>query len=222
MHAFLLRVISFLALLLAGGTMSWAAGPETIELPAPDRSGGKPLMAALNARQSTRSFSSRPVPRDQLSNLLWAAFGINRTDPDHRTAPSAMNHQEIDLYVALAEGLYLYEAKPHRLRRITETDARPLTGGNAAIREAPAALILVADHARMPKAKPADRDFFTGIGAGYISQNVYLYCASAGLATVVHELDRAKLARAMQLRPEQRIVIAQTFGFPGTSRERSR
>lgn len=198
--------------------MSWAAGPESVALPAPDRSGGKPLMATLNARRSTRDFSSRPVSREHLSNLLWAAWGINRTDPDYRTAPSAMNHQEIDLYVALAEGLYLYEAKPHRLRRIAEADVRPLTGGNAAIRAAPVALILVADHARMPKAKAADRDFFAAIGAGCISQNVYLYCASAGLATVVHELDRTKLAAAMKLRPEQRIVIAQTFGFPVDSR----
>jgi nitroreductase len=145
--------------------------------------------------------------------LLWAGFGINRPENDHRTAPSTMNMQEIDVYVATAEGLHFYDAKPHQLKPVRAGDLRAKTGGQVALQEAPTVLILVADFSRMTKAKPADRDFYAAIDAGFISQNVYLYCASAGLATVVHELDRPPLAQAMQLRPEQRILIAQSVGY---------
>ena len=190
------------------------AEPLAIPLPAPDQTGGKPLMAALKERQSIREFSAKPLPHQALSDLLWAGFGINRPENDHRTAPSTMNMQEIELYVALADGLYLYDAKPHRLKPVLTGDLRAKTGGQVALQEAPAVLVLVADFSRMTKAKPQDRDFYAAIDAGFISQNVYLYCASAGLATVVHDLDRPPLAQAMKLRPEQRIVIAQSAGYP--------
>lgn len=200
-------------LFLAGLGTAWPAEPGDIALPPPDRAGGRPLMSVLSGRQSIREFGARPVSRQELSDLLWAGFGINRPASGHRTAPSTMNMQEIDLYVALADGLYLYEAAPHRLRLVQAADVRPVTSGTPALREAPAILILVADFSRMSKAKPKDRDFYAAIDAGFISQNVYLYCASAGLATVVHELDRAPLVEAMRLRPEQKIMIAQSIGF---------
>jgi nitroreductase len=199
---------------LLGTAVAPAAERPVIPLPPPNQSGGKPLMAALKERQSTREFSARPLPLQMLADLLWAGFGINRPESDHRTAPSTMNMQEIDLYIALADGLYLYEAKPHQLRLIENGDLRPKTGGKAALQEAPAIVILVADFSRMTKAKPQDRDFYAAIDTGFISQNLYLFCASAGLATVVHELERPPLARAMNLRPEQRIMIAQSVGYP--------
>ncbi len=205
---------SIAVLLVAGLTVAGAADLPAIALPAPNQTGGKPLLEVLKARQSLREFSPRSLPLQAMSDLLWAGFGINRPESDHRTAPSTMNMQEIDLYVALADGLYLYAAKPHELRPVLAGDLRPKTGGNAAIQKAAAVLIFVADYSRMAKAKPADRDFYAAIDAGFIVQNVYLYCASAGLATVVHELDRPPLARAMELRPEQKIIIAQSVGAP--------
>jgi nitroreductase len=198
----------------AGQVANRADAGAPISLPAPDQSGGRSLMAVLKERQSIREFNPRPLPLQVLSDLLWAAWGINRPAIDHRTAPSTMNMQEIDLYVARADGLFLYEAKAHELRPVLSGDLRKQTGGKRELQEAPAVLIMVADHSRMSKAKPQDRDFYAAIDTGFISQNVYLYCASARLATVVHELERAPLSRAMKLRPEQRIVIAQSVGYP--------
>lgn len=198
--------------------MARAAEPAPIELPAPNTTGGMPLMVALQQRQSIREFSPRPLPLQALSELLWAGFGINRPENDHRTAPSTMNLQEIDLYVVLGDGAYRYDAKPHRLLPVAAGDLRAKTGGKAELQAAPVILILVADFSRMEKAKPKDRDFYAAIDAGFISQNAYLYCASAGLATVVHELDRAPLARAMNLRPEQKIIIAQSVGYSKSGR----
>jgi SagB-type dehydrogenase family enzyme len=192
-------------------------------LPAPRMEGGMPLMEALRERQSKRDFTAAPLPPQVLSDLLWAAFGINRPADDHRTAPSGMNAQEIDVYLALAEGVYVYDAKAHRLNPIANGDARAKTGGQDFVKVAPVALVFVADLSRMVKAKPEVKEVYAWNGAGYISQNVYLYCASAGLATVVHEVgNRGPLAEALKLRPEQKIILAQAVGYPGPAREKSK
>ena len=202
------------ALLAASCPVSRAATVDVVALPAPRQTGGMPLMDALHARQSIREFSDRSLPPQMLSDLLWAAFGINRPAIDHRTAPSTMNMQEIDVYLARADGFFLYAPKSHELRRMAGDDVRPQTGGKPELQAAAVVLIFVADLSRMTKAKPADRDFYAAIDTGFISQNVYLFAASAGLATVVHELDRAPLVRAMSLRPDQRITIVQSVGYP--------
>jgi nitroreductase len=194
----------------------FAGDPAFVSLPAPNRTGGKPLVLALQGRKTTREFKPDPLPQQVMSDLLWAAFGINREDTGGRTAPSAMNSQEIDVYVATAEGLYLYEARDHQLRLVLSQDVRPLTSGQEFVKAAPLALIFVADLARMTKAKPEQREFYAGMDTGYISQNVYLFCASADLGTVVHDLDRGPLARAINLRSDQRIMLAQAVGYPKT------
>jgi len=125
-----------------------------------------------------------------------------------------MNSQEVDLYVATAEGLYLYDAKANQLQPVLAKDIRAQTGSQQFVKEAPVSLIFVADLARLTKAKPADRELYAGIDTGFISQNVYLYCASEGLATVVHAVDRAVLAKSMSLRPEQKVILAQAVGHP--------
>jgi nitroreductase len=125
-----------------------------------------------------------------------------------------MNSQEIDLYVATRDGLFLYDAKPHALKPVRSGDLRAMTTGQAPLKEAPVALIFVADLTRLAKAKPEDREFYAAIDAGFISQNIYLFCASEGLATVVHDLERRSLAAAMQLKPDQKIIIAQAVGYP--------
>lgn len=187
---------------------------KPIELPPPQTEGGKPLMQALKERKSSREFSSRPLPAQVLSNLLWAAFGVNRPD-GRRTAPSASNLQEIDIYVALAEGLYLFDAKAHRLNPVLAEDLRAATGTQAFVAQAPVNLVYVADYARMGNRPEQTKTVYSWADTGFIAQNVYLFCASEGLATVVRaSIDRERLAAQMKLRPEQRIVLAQSVGYP--------
>ena len=207
---------AFLGSLLIGilATSASAADLKPIELPPPHQTGGMPVMQALKERQTQRNFKTDPLDAQQLSDLLWAAFGINRPAIDHRTAPSAMNAQEVEIYVATRDGLFHYEAKPHRLQPAGDRDLRVLTGGGDFAGVAPITLIYVADLAKLTKANPDRREFYGAVDTGFISQNVYLYCASAGLATVVHDLDRAPLSRAMSLPPDQEIILAQAVGLP--------
>jgi len=187
---------------------------KPIPLPAPQTEGGKPLMQALKQRRTIRDLKPDKLPAQMLANLLWAGFGINRPENGRRTAPSAMNSQEVDLYVALPEGLYVYEGKPHQLQPVLDKDLRAKTSGQPFATNAPVVLIYVADLPRLTKAKPEQRGFYAAIDTGCISQNIYLCCASEGLATVVYDLDRAPLAAAMKLRPEQSIILAQAVGYP--------
>jgi SagB-type dehydrogenase family enzyme len=187
----------------------------SIELPAPALDEGASLMQALRLRHSTREFAATPLPTDKLSALLWSAFGVNRPASGKRTAPSAHNWQEIDVYAALASGLYRYEPADHRLWLVAPGDVRALTGTQEFVATAPLNLVYVADFARMDEFNGDDRAFLAGADAATIAQNVYLYAASAGLVTVVRGLiDRRTLARAMALRPQQRIILAQSVGLP--------
>jgi SagB-type dehydrogenase family enzyme len=201
--------------LLAAAVLPAAAQElKPVALPKPETTGGKPLMQALAERQSARQFSTQQLSPQVLSNLLWAAFGVNRPD-GKRTAPSARNMQEIDIYVATAEGVYLYDAKANLLRPVAAGDLRGVTGMQEFVKTAPLNLIYVADTARMGSGSEADKTFYAGLDTGFISQNVYLFCASEGLATVVRGMiDRPGLVKALNLRPEQRPIVAQTIGYP--------
>lgn len=203
---------ALVAALLAVATV--ASQTSDLTLPAPQTDGGKPLMLALKERRTTRSFAEQPLPPQVLSNLLWAAFGVNRPD-GHRTAPSARNWQEIDIYVALREGLYLYDAPAHALRRVVAADLRAAAGTQAHAREAPVTLVFVADERRMSRADEETRRVFAAADTGFIAQNVYLFCASEGLGSIVFaSIDRDRFAQAAGLRPEQRITLAQSVGYP--------
>lgn len=172
-------------------------------------------MQALSERATSREFSPATLPAQTMSDLLWSAAGINRPDSGKRTTPSARNFQEVDVYVATADGLFLYEPKPHALRLVVKEDLRGLTGSQAFVKTAPVNLIYVSDASRMGNTNQQDQLVYPAIAAGAMVQDVYLYAASAGLATVVRALvDREALGKAMQLRPEQRIVICQTVGLP--------
>ncbi len=176
---------------------------------------GRPLMHVLKERKSARAFNPKKLPNRVLSNLLWAANGINRPGSGGRTAPSAMNQQEIDIYVATAEGLYLYDVRARQLIPVLNEDIRGRTGQQAYVGEAPVNLIYVADYAKMARTGAEDRDLYAAADAGFVSQNVYLYCASEGLATVVRgSIDRSALSRVMGLRPDQKIILAQSVGYP--------
>lgn len=204
-----------IALILAWPAIGVAQDLKTVQLAPPTMEGGMPLMQALKARATSRSFSGEPLPDRILSNLAWAAFGINRPDSGRRTAPSAQNAQEIDVYVVMETGTYVYDAKAHALTPVVAGDLRALTGKQSFAKDAPVTLVFVADYARMGRASQEDRDLYSAADTGYISQNVYLFCASEGLATGVRaSIDRPALAKAMKLRPEQKIILAQSVGHP--------
>jgi len=191
--------------------MAQNAGEKT--LPSPDKKGGIPLMKALNERQTTRSFSNENLSDQQLSDLLWAAFGINRTDSKKRTAPSANNKQEIDIYVFLQEGTFLYLPETHSLKRINREDLRSLTGSQAFVKNAAVNLVYVANFERVPSENPDESLKWSFANAGHISQNVYLYGASAGLGVVVRGWVDGDLVKSkLQLNEKQYVLFAQTIG----------
>jgi nitroreductase len=198
-------------LILAALVLFPLAVAESIQLPAPQTDGGKPLMQALKLRATIREFRSDSLPKQVLSNLLWAAFGINRPD-GKRTAPSAHNKQEIDVYVVMPDATYVFDARENRLVHAVSADLRPLAAAEA-FAIAPVTLVYIADFGKV-EGTPEDKLQWTGADAGSIGQNVYLFCASEGLATVIHaSSDRPALAKALKLRPEQKIVLAQTVGY---------
>jgi len=185
----------------------------TLSLPPPARDGGMPLMEALEKRQSLREFAPTALGEQRLSDLLWAAAGINRAELGGRTAPSAMNAQEVLLCVALPGGLYRYEPVAHELQLMADNDVRRVTGHQDFVDTAPLDLIYVADHARMKLVPASQRQGYAFATAGAMAQNVYLYCASAGLATVIRAwFDRDALSQAMSLGPDQQLLLAQTVG----------
>jgi SagB-type dehydrogenase family enzyme len=204
-----------LAVLLICPTLTYGQELKPVQLLDPQMDTGRPLMQVLKDRRSSRAFSTEKLPKQVLSNMLWAAFGVNRPDSGKRTAPSARNWQEIEIYVATVHGLYLYDAKAHALKPVLAEDIRALTGRQPFVQEVPVDLVYVADFSRMGNAKVEDKIFYSAADTGFISQNVYLYCASEGLATVVRGLvDRPALAKAMKLRPDQRVILAQSVGYP--------
>jgi SagB-type dehydrogenase family enzyme len=209
----ILAICLIVFMLFTNGTV-FAEELNPIKLPAPQTNGGKTLMQALAERKSTREFSSEKLPLQTLSDLLWAANGINRPESGQRTAPSAGNRQEIDIYVAKAEGLYLFNANKNVLELVLARDIRSLTGRQAFVKDAPVTLVFVADLKKMKKTGD-EATFYAATDTGYISQNVYLYCASAGLATVVLGwVDKEELAKTMRLRTDQRVILTQPVGYP--------
>ncbi|TFG43293.1 MAG: SagB/ThcOx family dehydrogenase [Bacteroidia bacterium] len=192
---------------------------QDIILPAPVKSGGKPLMDALNDRGSSRSFSNKELTMQQMSDLLWAAWGFKREADEKRTAPSSHNRQEMEVYVALKSGLYLYDAGGNALKQIHDRDIRALTGTQDFPAMAPLNLIYVADLTKRGLKEGqqiTDTDLLSSwANTGFMAQNVYLYCASEGLACVIRAMvPREELAPEMGLKPGQAIILAQTVGFP--------
>jgi len=189
----------------------------SISLPPPVMKGGLPLMEALAGRHSSREFDGTPLPLSLLSSLLWAAYGTNRAGGG-RTAPSALNAQEIDVFVALPSGAYRYDALANRLDLVAASDLRSVTGYQDFVDEAPLDLVYVADHARMGLIPVAQRESYASAAAGAIAQNVYLFAAGNGLATVIRAwIDRAAIADALGLTHDQQVLLSQTVGHPRTA-----
>jgi SagB-type dehydrogenase family enzyme len=203
------RLYLLVPVFLAGGILA-----QNLDLPAPQKTGGLPLMDTLAKRSTGREFDSKELPPQQLSSLLWACFGINRPD-GKRTAPSAKNNQETDIYVVLKDGAYVYDAKSNKLNLAAKGDLRRLAGTQDFATNAPVTLVFVANGAKMGNWTNEEKRDFANIDAGYISQNAYLFCASEGLATCARaSVDRKALGMKLNLRPDQMIVLAQSVGYP--------
>ena len=201
------------AAVLAAGPASATQETEPIALPPPRSMGGKPLIEALMLRRSTREYSERPLPPQVLSDLLWAAFGVNRPSGD-RTAPYWRHIMVIDVYAVRADGVWLYEPKRHALLPQLSADLRAQTGLQDFVGTAPLNLVYVAHGERMQDIPPQERRLYASVNSGFIGQNVYLFCASEGLGTVFRgAVDYDKLSRAMQLGTDQFVTFAQTVGY---------
>ena len=207
----------FLGLVLATVSFSLfsaAQGLKPVQLPPPQTKGGRPLMEVLSDRKSTREFGPGTLSPQTLSNLLWAAFGINRPD-GRRTAPSAMNRQEVSIYVATPQGVYIYDAKDNVLNPVLAGNFRAVTGTQSFVKDAAVNLVYVSNLSKTDNAASSEAEMYTAADVGFIAQNVYLYCASEGLATVVRgSIDKPALAKTLNLQPNQKIILAQSAGYP--------
>jgi nitroreductase len=206
--------------LLAGAALAalpLAVGAQAAKtLPAPRKDVGKPLMQALQLRRSIREFSARPLSSQHLSDLLWAAYGINRPSGD-RTAPYWRHVMVIDVYAVMADGVWKYDPKQHALQPYLDSDIRVHTGLQDFVATAPLNLVYVAHGERMKDISPEERRLYSSVDAAFAGQNVYLYCASEGLATVFRgAVDHDKLRQAMRLEEGQFVTFAQTVGYPRT------
>ena len=194
--------------------LSRSAATEDRVLPPPRKTGGMPLMEALARRRSTREFSERTLPEQVLSDLLWAAYGINRPSGD-RTAPYWRHIMVVDIYAAMADGVWLYDPKQHALLPHLPDDIRALTGLQDFVASAPLDLVYVAHGDRMRDISDEERRLYASVDTGFIGQNVYLLCASEGLATVFRgSVDYAKLGARMRLDATTFVTFAQTVGYP--------
>ena len=203
-----------LTAVLAVTSLATAQELETIRLPEPEKTGGLPFMETLMNRRTTREYSTEKLPAQELSNILWAAWGYNRPDKNLRTAPSASNRQEMTVYAILEEGAYRYDAEANTLEPVVSGDIRKSSGSQDFVYTAPLNLVFVADLTKMGGNNRENKIRMALADTGFISQNVYLYCASSGLATVVRGLvDRELLSGAMKLGPDQYITLAQTVGY---------
>ena len=210
-----ITVLFVLLVLLTGGIMH-AQSLKTIKLPVPALKNDKLFMQTVKERKSSREFSAKELSLQDLSNLLWCANGVNRPESGKRTSPSAMNKQDVDIYVVLKEGTYLYEANKHELLPVVAGDYRKDTGMQPYVGTAPLNLVYVSDLAKFEFLKEREEQVMTAaIDAGHCSQNVYLYGAAADLAVVTRtSIDKTKMAGILKLQPQQLVIMSQTVGYP--------
>jgi SagB-type dehydrogenase family enzyme len=187
---------------------------KVIKLLPPNKEGGKPLMKALSERQSNRDFIDKELTDQQLSDLLWAAYGVNRPDKNKRTAPSAYDKQEVDIYLTTAKGAFLYDAFNHSIVEISQNDIRAKTGKQGFVGTAAINLIYVLDKKKASSNDENQAVAWASVTAGAAVQNVYLYCASENLGCVVRGwVDKEAMTTELKLNGEQVVLLAQTVGY---------
>lgn len=193
--------------------LTFGVSAQNIKLPAPQKTGGKPLMEVLNERESNRAFANKDLSDQTLSNLLWAAWGFNRENK--RTAPSSRDRQEIDVYVLLKKGTYIYDAKANTLIEVSKKDLRSFAGTQEFVASAPVNLVYVCNKNKISGKDDQALIEATYANTGFIAQNVYLFCASDGLSCVIRAMiDKAELSTQLKLKKDQMITLSQTVGYP--------
>lgn len=209
-----MRKITFLLTALLFISVMNAQDLKVIKLNAPDKNRGTAVMKALSDRHSDREYAAQELSIQDLSDVLWAANGINRTN-GKRTAPSALNKQDIDVYVVMKEGAYLYDAKAHELTPIAKGDHRAaIAGGQDYVKKAPACLVMVSDLSRFDKVNDQTR-MMAAMDAGIVSQNINLCCAGIGLSTVPRAyMDHAALKNILKLTDSQVPMMNNPVGYP--------
>ena len=227
-RSFLRKLTGFSAAAFAGSNLLEACSPPPAPptvaptapspvkpSPAPATTSPATLSETLKKRKSTNVFQSQSLPKEKLLDLLWAAWGINRPDSGKRTAPSAMNAQEIDIYVLTSEGAFVYDAKGNQLTAVLAQDLRAKAATMASMKDAPVHLVFVADYAKFRTTPQSQKELYSAAHTGFIGQNVYLYCAAEGLGAHFHtSIDRTGLKDSLKLRDDQAIVFAQVVGYP--------
>ena len=209
-----MRKVQLLLLCLFISVATFAAD-KVIRLPKPNLNRNSEVMEAFANRHSTREYAAKALTLNDLSDLLWAANGINRPEEGTRTAPSAMNKQDVDVYVVLPEGTYLYDAKAHQLNLVAEGDHRgAVAGGQAFVKSAPVSLLLVSDLSRLGDAKNTHTQLMGAVDAGIVSQNISIFCSAAKLATVPRaSMDTAKLKSVLKLTDTQLPLMNHPVGY---------
>jgi len=188
---------------------------KVVELPAPEKEGGKPLMEALNERHSAREFANKKIPEQTLSNLLWAAYGINREEAGKHTTPTSRNVQDMQIYVTTQDGAFLYLPKQNALKRVVDEDIRAATGKQEFTANAAVNLIYVSDFSKYEGGDETSKQITASAHSGFIGQNVYLFCASEGLNSVFRAwIDKELIHNKLQLGENQHVIYTQTVGYP--------
>lgn len=209
-----MRKVQLLLLCLFISVATFAAD-KVIRLPKPNLNRNSEVMEAFANRHSTREYAAKALTLNDLSDLLWAANGINRPEEGKRTAPSAMNKQDVDVYVVLPEATYLYDAKAHQLNLVVEGDHRgAVAGGQAFVKSAPVSLLLVSDLSRLGDAKNTHTQLMGAVDTGIVSQNISIFCSAAKLATVPRaSMDTAKLKSVLKLTDTQLPLMNHPVGY---------
>jgi SagB-type dehydrogenase family enzyme len=188
---------------------------EIIDLPTPERDGGKPLMEAINERQSAREFANKTMPEQTLSNLLWAAYGINREEAGKHTIPTSRNVQDIDVYITTQDGAFLYLPEKNALKKIVDSDIRASMGKQEFTANAALNLVYVSDFSKYEGGDENTKHITASAHCGFIGQNVYLYCASEGLNSVFRAwIDKDLIHQKLKLDDSHHVIYTQTVGYP--------
>ncbi|MDR2130653.1 MAG: SagB/ThcOx family dehydrogenase [Odoribacteraceae bacterium] len=210
-----MKHLFFLLAILFSVPVAKAQDLQEIKLNAPDKTRGSSVMKALSDRASVREMDERALSLQDLSDLLWAAYGVNRPD-GRRTAPTAKNDQDIDLYVALPAGTYLYDARNHLLKPVVSGDLRPvLAAGQEFVKKVPVVLLIVSDYSRFRMGNTEMARLWGAMDGGIVSQNINIFCAAVGLSTVPRAyMDQAKLKEILSLKETQMPVLNNPVGYP--------
>ncbi len=205
--------IILIVFLFSGGFQILAQ--DLVNLPKPEKEGGKALMEALNERQSSRSYADKQLSKQQLSNILWAAFGINRPESGKRTAPTSHDVRDIEVYAVMKSGAFLYLPKQNALKKIVDKDIRNVTGKQEFVKSAALNLVYVSDFNKYDSDNEDALKMTAGTHCGFIGQNVYLYCASEGLNSVFRAwIDNDLIHEKLNLPEHKHVIYSQTVGFP--------